>query len=132
MQRFLPLPLLLAVGALALAGCGDGGSDTDSTSSSGGSTAAADGAATTAGGGVEVTMKGIAYNPATISVRPGTRITWVNDDDVLHDVVSTDGESIESRLFPKGDTFSFTPTRAGTIHYVCTIHPGMEGNITVE
>jgi plastocyanin len=133
MQRSLPLLLVLGAGALALAGCGDSDSDTTSTAA----TAAATAPATTssdapAGGDVEVKMQAIAYSPQTITVRPGTRITWVNEDDVLHDVVSTDGEKIESRLFPKGETFSFTPTRAGSIHYVCTIHPGMEGSITVE
>ncbi|MDO8210740.1 plastocyanin/azurin family copper-binding protein [Conexibacter sp. CPCC 206217] len=131
MQPLRPFLLVLCAGALALGGCGDGGSD---AGSGGSSTAASDASqpSTSADGGVEVKMEGIAYNPATISVRPGQQITWVNDDDVLHDVVSTEGESIRSELFAKGRTFSFTPTRAGLIHYVCTIHPGMEGNIDVR
>jgi plastocyanin len=138
MQRSLPLLLVLGAGALALAGCGSDDSDSGSSTATSAGTAAATAPATTAGDGapagddVEVKMQAIAYSPQTITVRPGTRITWVNEDDVLHDVVSTEGERIESRLFPKGDSFSFTPTRTGLIHYVCTIHPGMEGNITVE
>lgn len=124
MQRSLLTLLVLGGGAVALAGCG--GSDSDSGGS--GSTAAA----TTADGAVQVTMKGIAYNPKTVAVRPGQKITWVNDDDVLHDVVSTSGERIESELFSNGKSFSFTPTRAGTIQYLCTIHPGMEGTVDVR
>ena len=34
--------------------------------------------------------------------------------------------------FGKGGTFSFTPTKAGKISYVCTIHPGMTGTLTVQ
>jgi plastocyanin len=132
MQRSLPLLLVLCAGALALVGCGGGGSDSGSGGSSTASGTSSGAAQTTTGGGVEVRMEGIAYNPATISVRPGQTITWVNDDNVLHDVVSTQGETIKSELFAKGRSFSFTPTRAGTIHYVCTIHPGMEGTIEVR
>lgn len=124
MQRSLLTLLVLGTGAVALAGCG--GSDSDS----GGDGSSAP--VTAADGAVQVTMKGIAYNPKTVAVRPGQKITWVNDDDVLHDVVSTSGERIESELFSNGKSFSFTPTRVGTIAYVCTIHPGMEGTVEVR
>ena len=30
-----------------------------------------------------------------------------------------------------GAKFDYTPTKAGTIDYVCTIHPGQTGKITV-
>jgi plastocyanin len=123
MKRFSLLPLALATGAIALAGCGGGSSADDG---------AAAGPKTTADGGVEVSMKGIAYQPKTVAVRVGQRITWVNDDDVLHDVASTSGDEFKSELFKKGKSFSYTPTRAGTISYVCTIHPGMEGTIEVR
>lgn len=121
----------MAVGALALAGCGGDDSSTTSGGSSGADTAAT-GPKTTADGGVEISMKGIAYVPKTVSVRVGQKITWVNDDDVLHDVASTSGDEFKSKLFPKGESYSYTPTRAGTISYVCTIHPGMEGTLEVR
>ena len=35
------------------------------------------------------------------------------------------------RTLNDGDTFEYTPTKAGTIDYVCTIHPGQNGTITV-
>ena len=47
------------------------------------------------------------------------------------DVTAQSGESFKSQNFGKGGTFSFTPTKAGTIKYVCTIHPGMDGTLTV-
>ena len=131
MTRSSLLPLLLAAAAIALAGCGDDGSGTTTGGSATGG-AAATGPKTTADGGIEIAMKGIAYSPKTVAVSVGQRITWVNEDDVLHDVASTAGEEFKSKLFPKGESYSFTPTRAGTISYVCTIHPGMEGTLEVR
>ncbi len=122
----------MAVGAIALAGCGGDDSGSSAGGSSGTDATAGGGAKTTADGGIEISMKGIAYVPRTAEVRVGQRITWVNDDDVLHDVASTSGDEFKSELYPKGESYSYTPTRAGTISYVCTIHPGMEGTLQVR
>ena len=43
----------------------------------------------------------------------------------------TEGADFESDTLNEGDTFDYTPTKAGTIDYVCTIHPGQNGAITV-
>jgi plastocyanin len=139
-MRRLLIPMLLIVGLLALAGCG--GSDNDDSGSSGGGAATTQAPATTSGGGestsgggggggVAVAMKDISFSPETVNVKVGQKITWTNDDSVPHNVVSQSGEKIMSSTFGKGGTFSFTPTKAGTIDYVCTIHPGMDGKIVV-
>jgi plastocyanin len=122
------LPALCAVVALAAAGCGSSNSNsTSSGSSSSGSTAAA-----SSSGGVAIKMQNIAFDPKDVTVKVGQKITWTNDDSVDHNVTSQSGESIKSDNFGKGATFSFTPTKAGTIAYVCTIHPGMTATITVQ
>jgi plastocyanin len=124
--------LLLVGGALA-AGCGGG----DEGSSGGGGGAAASsepaGGATTesAGGAARVTMKNISFQPGSLTVKAGEKVEWVNEDSAPHNVVSTKGEKIKSKTFGKGGTFSFTPKQAGTIEYVCTIHPGMQGKLVV-
>ena len=56
---------------------------------------------------------------------------WTNEDSVVHDVTAKSGATFKSDLFAKGKTYSFKATKAGTIDYVCTIHPGMEGTLTV-
>jgi plastocyanin len=123
------LPALCAVVALAAAGCGSSNSSsTSSGSSSSGSTAAA----SSSGGGVAIKMQNIAFDPKDVTVKVGQKITWTNDDSVDHNVTSQSGESIKSDNFGKGATFSFTPTKAGTINYVCTIHPGMTATLTVQ
>jgi plastocyanin len=132
--------MLAIAGLLALAGCG--GSGNDSSGSSGGGAATTQAPATTSGGEstsggggggaeVKVAMKNIAFSPETVNVKVGQKITWTNDDTAPHNVTSQSGEKIMSSTFGKGGTFSFTPTKAGTIDYVCTIHPGMDGKIVV-
>ena len=120
---------LCAVVALAAAGCGS--SDSSSTSS-GSSSSASTGAASSSGGGVTIKMQNIAFDPKAVTVKVGQKVTWTNDDSVDHNVTSQSGETIKSDNFGKGGTFSFTPKKAGTIKYVCTIHPGMTATLTVQ
>jgi plastocyanin len=121
--------ILLALGAIAaLAAAGCGGGNSSSTSSAPASTAAA----SSSGGGVAIKMQNIAFDPKDVTVKVGQKVTWTNDDSVDHNVTSQSGETIKSDNFGKGGTFSFTPKTAGTIKYVCTIHPGMTGTLTVQ
>jgi plastocyanin len=140
------LTLLLCTAALAAAGCGGGGSKSSSSgnsgaaTTSGGASTSGGGASTSGGGGasgqgaggsVGVKMQNIAFSPTTVTVKVGQKITWTNEDSVPHNVTAKSGASFASSTFNKGGTFSFTPTKAGTINYVCTIHPGMNGTIVV-
>ena len=124
------LPALCAVVALAAAGCGSSNSSSTSSGSSSGS--ASTPAASSSGGGVAIKMQNIAFDPKAVTVKVGQKVTWTNDDSVEHNVTSKSGESIKSANFGNGATFSFTPTKAGTINYVCTIHPGMTATLTVQ
>jgi plastocyanin len=125
---------LLAVPLVLLAaGCG---SSSKSSSSSPAppattSTAAKAPASSSGGGGTAVDMKNIAFSPKAVTVKVGQKITWTNQDSVDHNVTATAGASFHSSNFGQGGTYSFTPTKAGTIKYVCTIHPGMDATITV-
>lgn len=133
---FRKLPVVLAVGALAaFAGCGDDDSDTSSAAPATGGTAettpdAAAPAAEAAPGAV--VMKGIRFMPGDITVSVGDTVTWTNEDPVDHDVVDEAGGKFKSELFSEGETFEYTAEEAGAIEYVCTVHPGMGGTITVE
>jgi plastocyanin len=110
------------VAALALAGCG--GSDSKSSDTGGGSGKAS-------GGGVAVSMKNIKFLPQALTVKVGQKITWTNDDPVAHTVTARSGAAFDSGTMNNGATFSFTPKKAGRIDYVCVIHPGQTGTITV-
>jgi plastocyanin len=80
------------------------------------------------------------FTPRELTVRAGDTVTWTNNGDVIHNVVSNDGTPVafESGNVPAGETFSFTFTEPGTYDYTCTFHSsgtpptGMVGTITVE
>jgi plastocyanin len=118
---------LCAVVALAAAGCG--GSDSGGSTSS--APAATSSSSSSGGGGVAIKMQNIAFDPKAVTVKVGQKITWTNDDSTDHNVTANSGADFKSDNFGKGGTFSFTPTKAGTIKYVCTIHPGMDATVTV-
>jgi plastocyanin len=131
MRRSLPiLILLLAVGALA-AGCGSSGGGSSSSSATSTPSDSGSSSGGSSGGAVAVAMQNIAFSPTSVTVKVGQKITWTNKDTVAHNVTSRSGESVSSPTFGQGGTFSFTPTKAGTIDYTCTVHPGMNGKIVV-
>jgi plastocyanin len=123
---------LCTIVALAAAGCGSSNSSsTSSGSSSSASTSTP--AASSSGGGVAIKMQNIAFDPKAVTVKVGQKVTWTNDDTVDHNVTADSGADFKSKDFGKDGTFSFTPTKAGTITYECTLHPNMRGaTITVQ
>jgi plastocyanin len=131
MKRWLAL--LLACLAVAAVGCGD--DDDDGGGGGGGDAqeqAAPEAEGGEAGGGTEVSMENIEFNPKDVTVKAGDTVTWVNDDSVGHDVTGDDFKSGEPGAMQNGDTFEHTFDTAGTFDYVCTVHPGMEGTVKVE
>jgi plastocyanin len=126
------LLVLCAVVALAAAGCG-GSDDNGGSDTSGGAGAGSTSPAPSSGGGdVAIKMQNIAFDPKSTTVKVGQKITWTNDDSTDHNVTADSGADFKSKDFGKDGTFSFTPDKAGTIKYECTLHPGMTATITVQ
>ena len=72
-----------------------------------------------------------AFLPQRITVKPGTTVTWTNDDDDSHTVASS-SKLFKSKALDTGDKFSFTFTTPGRYDYFCSLHPHMTGAIVVE
>ena len=124
MRRRLTLAVLAL--PIVLAACGGG-------SSSGGSAkeqAASDSPCPS--GAVVVHMKNIKFAPDQTTAKVGQTVCWVNDDSVQHDAVDESTSAFHSALFGKGKTFSWKADKAGTVSYVCTVHPGMQAKLTVS
>jgi plastocyanin len=80
-----------------------------------------------------VTIDNFAFAPATITVAPGTKVTWTNHDDEPHTVASDDDPSLfKSGGLDTNDSFSFTFTKPGTYKYHCSIHPHMTATVVVK
>jgi amicyanin len=80
-----------------------------------------------------ITISNMAYSPATLTVKAGTKVTWTNQDGVAHSVTSSDGSSMafDSGLLGKGQTYTLTFTQPGTYDYHCSVHPFMKGTVVV-
>ena len=81
---------------------------------------------------VTVKIDNFAFDAQTVTVAPGSTVTWVNDDDAPHTVVADDGKSFRSKVLDTGETFSFTFMSAGTYGYFCSVHPHMTGKVVVK
>ena len=81
---------------------------------------------------VTVEIKDFAFNPATITIKKGTTVTWTNQDSAPHTVTSESGNELDSPTLSKGQSYSHTFNEVGTFSYYCTIHPRIKGNVVVE
>lgn len=78
----------------------------------------------------QVTISNFSFNPSSVTVKKGTKVTWTNNDNVPH-AVNSDNGIFNSQTMQPGDSFSFTFTEAGSYPYNCSIHPNMKATIVV-
>src|SRR3954454_10436134 len=78
-----------------------------------------------------VQIDNFTFKSPTLTVKPGTTVTWTNGDDIPHTVVSKTG-LFKSKVLDTGDRFSFTFAKPGLFGYFCSIHPHMTGTIVVK
>jgi plastocyanin len=76
-------------------------------------------------------MSGLGFQPATLTAHVGERITWANDDLIVHTVTAAD-HRFDSGDVPGGGSWSWVAHHKGVIHYSCRYHPNMVGTVTVN
>jgi plastocyanin len=79
--------------------------------------------------GTTVAVEARDFNPSPVTVHVGDTVTWRNTSDDDHNVR---GGPVDSPVLHPGDTFSFTFTKAGTVNYVCDLHPMMQAKVVVS
>lgn len=80
----------------------------------------------------KIEIKDFAFNPTTITVKSGEKITWVNHDEEPHTVVSVEKQFKKSSALDTDQEFSIVAGAPGTYTYFCSVHPKMTGTIVVE
>ncbi len=78
-----------------------------------------------------VEIRDFAFVPATLRVRPGDRITWINRDIAPHTVTATD-ESWDSGEMAQGATYTRTVKADQTDKYFCRFHPTMSARLDIR
>jgi plastocyanin len=135
------LVLLIACLALTITACGgddddDGGGGSATTTEQ--PAPADDGGGGGDGGGeaASVDIPDISFEPAELTVKAGTTVTWTNSDDLTHTVTKdgvAPGPEFDSGDLEPGDEFEQTFDEPGEINYICTIHAAQQrGTIIVE
>jgi plastocyanin len=88
---------------------------------------------------VEIDASSNQFNPASIIIDAGTKVTWRNGDSVAHNVKkSADAVDfgapfgVDLDAFGPGKTYSFTFTKPGMYAYQCTVHSLMTGSVDVR
>ena len=83
---------------------------------------------TTQGDVVRVAIRDNYFDPADITVAPGTTVEWVNEGQNPHNVTADNGLFASGLLYP-GESYWVTFDGSGTVTYHCS--PQMSGSVTV-
>jgi plastocyanin len=79
---------------------------------------------------VSVTIKGMKFTPADVTVHVGDIIEWTNADPFTHTATAKNGGWDVS--LPPGKTGSVAVDKAGTVDYFCRFHPNMTGKVVAK
>ncbi|HEV2723448.1 MAG TPA: cupredoxin family copper-binding protein [Thermoleophilaceae bacterium] len=118
----LGVALVLGTGGVALLSQKDGGGEQSASASQ------VEGPVSKEG---RVGIKAFKYMPAALTVKAGSKVTFVNDDTADHTATSTAGGAFDTDRIEKGKSGSVTLRKPGSFDYICAYHPFMKGKIRV-
>ncbi|MGY5147238.1 MAG: cupredoxin domain-containing protein [Candidatus Nitrosopumilus sp. bin_7KS] len=77
------------------------------------------------------------YLPLNLEIKTNTKVIWVNEDSVPHNIQSQDEFGKVSDMFNSpplntGERFEYTFDEAGAYNYYCSFHPWRVGIVTVK
>jgi len=138
-QLLAALAICLTLGLVAT-GCGgdddngDSGDSAATTEQTATTEKQASGGGAAAGKPVEIEIVDIDYDPKDATAKKGATVKWTNTGKLPHTVTKDGGPGadFDSGTLQPGDTYEQTFATAGKIDYLCTIHSGQTGSVTVQ
>jgi len=128
-DRRLLVPVLLtavaiAVGSLLIVLLSD--------DASGGTPDAPSASQSVARGAVTIDIADFTFKPETVTVKAGTKVTWINNDSAPHTATDTAGGAFDTGTLREGDKKTLRLKEPGTYAYICSIHPFMKATVIVQ
>src|SRR6185369_7410860 len=74
------------------------------------------GSASAAAGGHDVRIDNFSFMPVELKIASGSKVTWINHDDIPHNIVSTD-KKFASPVMDTDDKFTFEFATPGSYKY---------------
>ena len=78
----------------------------------------------------KVVMEGMVFKPASLTIKAGDSVVWVNADIVEHTATALDN-SWDSKMVSPEKSWIHTFKSAASYDYVCKYHPTMKGTVKV-
>ena len=134
LRKWSALSLAMSLLAVAAVGCSEKGACTGRISGSAAGTVPRTSSAPEAVQAAEqIVIDNFTFDPPTLTIPVGTKVTWVNHDDVPHTATSTaKPKQFESGTLDTDEKSSHVFTVPGTYEYFCAVHPKMTGRIIVK
>ncbi len=81
----------------------------------------------------KVTQKDREFSTTEITIKPGEKVVFQNDDEVTHNVFSTSkANAFTIKVQKPGEASTVDFTEEGTTEVRCAIHPKMKLTVTVK
>jgi len=80
-----------------------------------------------------VTIDGAQFSPATLTVKAGDTVVWVNKDLLAHTATETHTTKggFDSKVIQPGKSWRYVARKKGEFPYTCAFHP-MNGRLIVQ
>ncbi|MGZ7117606.1 MAG: cupredoxin domain-containing protein [Methanobacterium sp.] len=78
-----------------------------------------------------IAIRNGSFNPNNVTVKSGTNVQWINEDNITHQIVSDNGQ-LQSSILSPGDSWNFFFAKTGVFGYHCGYHPRETGTVIVS